>query len=95
MKVHWTDNAISQLIAIYDYIARDSPFYAQRMVDRLTRRSQQLIDFPRSGRMVPEYEAEEIREIIEKPYRLIYLLGPDQIEILAVVHGAQRLPSEL
>jgi toxin ParE1/3/4 len=95
VKVHWTENAISQLIAIYDYIARDSPFYAQRMVDRLTRRSQQLTDFPRSGRMVPEYEAEDIREVIEKPYRLIYYLGPDQIEILAVVHGAQRLPSEL
>ena len=95
MKVHWTDSAISQLIAIYDYIARDSPFYAQRMVDRLTRRSQQLADFPRSGRMVPEYEAEDIREVIEKPYRLIYHLGSDQIEILAVVHSAQLLPSEL
>ena len=95
MKVHWTDNAISQLIAIYDYIARDSPFYAQRMVDRLTRRSQQLADFPRSGRIVPEYEAEDIREVIEKPYRLIYYLGPDQVEVLSVVHSAQRLPSEL
>jgi len=95
VRVHWTDSAISQLIAIYDYIARDSPFYAQRMVDRLTRRSQQLTDFPRSGRMVPEYEAEDIREVIEKPYRLIYHLGSDQIEILAVVHSAQLLPSEL
>lgn len=95
MRVHWTDSAISQLIAIYDYIARDSPFYAQRMVDRLTRRSQQLADFPRSGRMVPEYETEDIREVIEKPYRLIYYLGSDQIEILAVVHSAQLLPSEL
>lgn len=45
--------------------------------------------------MVPEYEAEDIREVIEKPYRLIYHLGSDQIEILAVVHSAQLLPSEL
>ena len=55
MKVHWTDNAIQHLIAIYDYISQDSPFYAEKMVDRLTRRSQQIGDFPQSGRKVPEY----------------------------------------
>jgi toxin ParE1/3/4 len=95
VKVLWTENAISYLIAIYEYIARDSSFYAQRMVDRLTTRSRQLADFPRSGRMVPEYAVEDIREVIEKPYRLIYRIYPDRIEILAAIHGAQRLPSEL
>ena len=95
MRVLWTDNAISQLIGIYDYIARDSAFYAQRMVDRLTRRSQQISDFPESGRWVPEYEMPDIREIIEKPYRIIYRVMEDQIDILAVVHGAQLLPAEL
>jgi toxin ParE1/3/4 len=96
VRVHWTDDAISHLIGIYDYIARDSPFYAQRMVDRLTRRSQQISDFPRSGRMVPEYEMPDIREVIEKPYRIIYRVKVDQIDILAVIHGARLLPpSEL
>ena len=95
MRVLWTDNAISQLIGIYDYIARDSSFYAQRMVDRLTKRSQQIGDFPESGRSVPEYEMPDIREIIEKPYRIIYRVKVDQIDILAVVHGAQLLPPEL
>jgi len=95
MTVLWTDNAISHLIAIYDYIARDSAFYAQRMIDRLTKRSTQLADFPKSGRVVPEYEEEDIREVVEKPYRLIYRISPDRIEILAVIHGAQRLPVEL
>jgi toxin ParE1/3/4 len=95
VNVLWTDNAISQLIGIYDYIARDSAFYAQRMVDRLTRRSQQIGDFPGSGRLVPEYEMPDIREIIEKPYRIIYRVTVDQIGILAVVHGAQLLPPEL
>lgn len=95
MKVDWSDNAITQLVAIYDYIARDSTLYAQRMVDRLTRCSQQLAAFPMSGRMVPEYESKEIREIVERPYRIIYRLWPDRIEILAVIHSAQRLPFEL
>jgi toxin ParE1/3/4 len=95
VKVQWTENAISHLIAIYDYIAQDSPFYAQRMVDRLTRCSQQLVDFPRSGRMVPEYEEEDLRELIERPYRVIYRVRSDAIEIVAVIHSARRLPTEL
>jgi len=54
MKVHWTDTAEDHLDAIYAFIAKDSPEYALRMVDRLTRRSQQIADFPLSGRKVPE-----------------------------------------
>ncbi len=94
MKVHWTNTALGHLLAIYEYIAQDSSVYAQRMVDRLTRRSQQIAAFPLSGRMVPEFEAEDIREMIEKPYRIIYRIKPDQIDVLAVIHGARLLPLE-
>ena len=59
------------------------------MVDRLTCRSQQIADFPLSGRRVPEYEIDQIREVIEGPYRIIYYIKPDQIDVLAVLHGAQ------
>ena len=62
---------------------------AQRMVDKLTRRSEQITAFPLSGRMVPEYEAEDIREIIEKPYRIIYRIKAEQIDVLAVIHSTQ------
>ena len=95
MRVHWTDNAIAHLVDIYEYIANDSPVYAKRMVDRLTRRSEQIADFPMSGRMVPEYEADDIREMIERPYRIIYRIKPDQIDVLAVIHYAQLLPEEI
>lgn len=89
MKVHWTDTAQGHLDGIYAYIARDSSTYAQRMVDRLTRRSQQIAAFPLSGRKVPEYEMDQIREVIEGPYRIIYHIRPDQIDVLAVIHGAR------
>jgi len=51
--------------------------------------------FPMSGRKVPEYELENIREIIEKPYRIIYRIRKDRIDILAVMHGAQLLPENV
>ena len=93
MKVHWTVTAERHLDAIYHYVAQDSPAYAKRMVDRLTRRSQQIGQFPLSGRAVPEYEMKQIREVIEGPYRIIYYVRPDQIDVLAVLHGAQDLRS--
>ena len=80
MKVHWTETAERHLDAIYAYIAQDSPRYGLLMVDRLTRRSQQLADFPLSGRKVPEYEVDQIREVIEGSYRIIYYIKPDQID---------------
>lgn len=50
MKVHWTENAIEHLVNIYEYIAHNSPTYAKRFVDKITRRSEQIIDHPLSGR---------------------------------------------
>jgi toxin ParE1/3/4 len=95
MKVHWTDTAQGHLSAIHAYIAQDSPSYAKRMVDRLTRRSQQIAKYPFSGRRVPEYDIEPVREVIEGPYRVIYHIKPDQIDVIAVIHAARNLPDEL
>ncbi len=95
MKVVWTHAAIKHLTAIYEYIASDSPVYAQRMVDRLTRRSEQIAAFPYSGRQVPEYAAEDVREIIEASYRIIYRLQAERIDVLAVIHGTRNLPADL
>ena len=95
MKVIWTLNAINHLTNIYEYSALNSPTYARWMVDRISLRSKQNSTQPLSGRKVPEYEAEDIRELIEKPYRIIYRVKQDQIDVLAVIHGAQLLPEEI
>jgi plasmid stabilization system protein ParE len=92
VKVHWTDTARDHLRAIHAYIASNSPQYALRVVDRLTRRSQQIALFPLSGREVPEFSVPQVREILEGPFRIIYYLKPDQIDVLAVIHGAQQIP---
>lgn len=91
MKVHWTATAEGHLDALHAYIALDSTEYARRMVDRLTRRSQQIAEHPFSGRRVPEYDLNQIREVIEGPYRLIYYIKSDQIDVLAVIHCAMNV----
>jgi addiction module RelE/StbE family toxin len=95
MKVVWTPEAQSHLDGIYQYITSDAPFYAQGVVDKLTRRSQQLVDHPYSGRVVPAFDDRNLRELIVYPYRLIYRVMTDRIDVIAVFHGAQRLPESL
>lgn len=94
MKASWTDTAVEHLQAIHTYISKNSPQYALRIVDRLTRRSQQIGEFPLSGRVVPEFEHGQIREVLEGPYRIIYYIKPDQIDVLAVIHAAQEIPRD-
>lgn len=74
-------------------MSQNSPQYAQRFVERLIRRSEQITNFPLSGRIVPEFETKQIREIIEGSYRIIYYLKSDKIDILAVLHGSQNIES--
>lgn len=92
MRVLWTDAAISQLQIIHDFIAQTSPAYALRAVDRLTQRSVQIAAFPRSGPTVPEYELDEVRQIVEGSHRIIYLINKaeSRIEVLAVLHTARE-----
>lgn len=95
MRIFWTEAALNQLEAIRDYLSHTSPDYARRVVERLVNRSEQIAAFPRSGRMVPEYEIDEVRQVIESLYRLIYLIKEEQVEILAVIHTSRKgLPQE-
>jgi toxin ParE1/3/4 len=95
MNVHWTESALADLEAVEAYISRHSPQYARGMVERIFTSSGQLEDHPRLGMVVPEYEDETIRELFADPYRLVYRVGDGQIDILAVVHAARRLPRGL
>ena len=91
MNVQWTKTAEGHLDAIYAYISQDSMTYALRMVDKLTRKSEQIATHPLSGRAVPEYERDDLREIIENPYRIIYRINEGQIDIVAVIHASQNM----
>ena len=91
MNVVWTDTAKGNLRTIHKYIAQNSPAYANRMIDKLTNRSKQIRAFPLSGRMVPEFDFGQIREVFEGPYRIIYYIRPDLIEVIGVVHMSREI----
>ena len=94
MNVHWTDTAEAQLDAVYAYIAQNSATYALHTIDKITNRSKQIAAFPLSGRKVPEYDVDQIREVFSGSYRIIYYIKPDQIDIIAVIHGSMNVLSD-
>lgn len=86
MKVYWTAEASARLLDIQAYIAQDSPMAA--------RRSRKLAEPPLTGRTVPEYPDSDLREVLERPFRLIYRVVAErqQIDIVTVKHYRQKLP---
>lgn len=92
MIVEWSEQAAAQLQAIRDYLARSSPGYAQTLAERIIQRTEMLADFPLLGAEVAEYGDESLRELLEHPYRLLYRVSAEQVQIVAVVHAARRLP---
>jgi toxin ParE1/3/4 len=95
MIVHWTEAALSDLHAVEVYIGRHSPQYARAMVERIFARSGTLADHPRLGPAVPEFGDDEHRELFEDPDRIVYRVLAEQIDIVAIVHAARRLPRGL
>ena len=95
MKVVWTDRAKARLRSIRDYIARDSPRVADDVARRLLERSRQLEVLARSGRQVPEYQRDDVRELLERPYRIIYVILSERIDVISVMHYRQLLPDDL
>lgn len=92
VKLIWTDQAITDLGDIADYIAENSEKYAKLTVKKLFERTDILKTFPQAGRIVPEKNEENLRELIEGNYRIIYeIVSADQINILTVYHSARDL----
>ena len=91
MKILWTEPGLDDLRAIRDYIAKDSETYAANFVESVLSAVEQLSEFPRMGRIVPEADVPDIRELIFRGYRIIYHVHQSAIHILAVIHGYRDL----
>jgi addiction module RelE/StbE family toxin len=91
VKIIWTDLAVDDLKLIHEYISKDSKKYADRLIEKLLERVDQLENFPKSGRIVPEFNLATLRELIEGNYRIIYKVFPSQVTIIRVHHAARQL----
>ena len=95
LKIRWSPRAASNLEEICNYIAKDSEYYAILFAKKVTAIVNAIPQFPKSGRIVPEYNDENIREKIYEGYRIVYRLKSDLVEIVAICHGAKPLETIL
>lgn len=92
MEIVLAESAWNDLDSITDYIALDSVRYAKEFADRVFEKIAQLYEHPDSGRMVPEFQNELLRELILGKYRIIYsIYDSTQIVVLRIIHGAKLL----
>ena len=90
MKVTWSPLADEQVDDAVAHISDDNPTAALQWLERLLDGTKLLATFPDSGRAVPELGRQDIREIIVRPYRVMYRRTDDRVEIAAVRHEARE-----
>lgn len=90
-RVSWSPEALEDVEAIAAYIAKDSPFYASAVVQKILDTAKSLGNFPNLGPIVPEIGEPEFRERFVYSYRVIYRIADDAITIIAVIHGRRLL----
>ncbi|HEY3854534.1 MAG TPA: type II toxin-antitoxin system RelE/ParE family toxin [Verrucomicrobiae bacterium] len=93
-KVFLSNDALTDLERIVAYIAPHNPAAAERIGNQLLDAALSLNTFPERGRVVPEFQKPDIREIIFKSYRIIYRLNPNDqsLEVIRFWHGARGFP---
>ena len=94
MKLHWSETAARDLISIRRYIAEDNPTAAKNWIERIRTRAGNIVQAPRSGRKVPELSRDDIREIIEGNYRIVYQVHADRVSILTVFEAHRLFPTK-
>ena len=93
VRIVWTAEAISDLEAIRDFIGQISPHYGSVVAARLVESVDRLRTFPKSGRVVPELQRDDIREVIHGLYRIVYRIREDEtVEIVTVFRASRMFP---
>ena len=93
-RVHWSETAVRDLEELISYVAADSAAAAERILEKLESRARSLKSSPARGRIVPElahFGIRSWRELIVRPYRIIYRMDAGAVHVLAVLDGRREL----
>ncbi len=86
--IKWTEDAANDIVAIAEFISRDSEFYAKAVV-------QKIMEKINSISAVPEIESPDLRERFVYSYRIIYQIADDALWLIAIFSGKQPIEERL
>jgi toxin ParE1/3/4 len=94
-QVIWTIKAVEHIEEIGSFIEKDSPFQARRVVQLIIKETRKLKEHIRIGKMIPELQKDEYRELRVFSYRIMYkILSEDRAVVIGVVHGKRLFNSD-
>lgn len=94
-KIHWSNKVFDDILLIKEHLALSSSVLAERFVDKVFEKVEILETFPRVGRIVPEFNRNDIRELIYKQYRIVYRIKNDEkITVLTIQHSSRPMSYE-
>ena len=92
VKVRWNEEALTDIDEIAEYIAMDSITYATIQVEKIFERVEILKRTPHIGVIVPELNDENLRQLVEGNYRIVYEIKTgNSVEVMCVIHGMRLL----
>lgn len=94
-RLAWSRRAARDLIEIGDFIALDDPAAARRWVERLRATAARAAVTPLGGRVVPEFGRNDVRDVFQRTYRIVYRVMPRDVVVLTIFEGHRRLPRKL
>lgn len=94
MKIFWSPLAVERLEDIFECISKENKVAAQNVITKIFKRAETLSKYSERGRKVPEANREEIREVFEGHYRIIYRLDPKKVFVLTIRSFKQLLPED-
>jgi len=95
-EVIWAVRAYEHLIQIGEYIEKDSPIQARRVVQLVVKETRRLKDNIRIGHLIPEIREDNYRELKVFSYRIMYkILSNDQVAIVGIVHARRLFDREM
>lgn len=94
-SVRWSAEAVGDIESIEEFIGRDSPRYGAMVAESLVQSVDLLRDHPEAGRIVPEIDRPDFRELIRGSYRIVYRIREGAIEILTVFRASRLLAEDI
>ena len=91
-RISFAASAVADLEAIRSwYAGQQAPEVGERLLREIVAHVEQLVDFPESGRMVPEFGLVQLREIIHPPFRIVYRFDQDRVRVVRVWRSERLL----
>ncbi len=90
MKIRFLNSAMQDMQEIKDFIAKDNPAAARRLIQSFKKKTNQLVQHPFSGRVIPETMDSNLRELIVSNYRIMYQVSDSFITVFAVYESHRQ-----